>query len=100
MKAESFDILHASHLAGASPLALIVWLLPSNLAHTGQCGAIHMVGSQDHRDPLVSGGNTVVLVPVCAASSRRGAEDGSACHTEAFRVGVPSVRELGLPLKD
>ena len=59
-----------------------------------------MVGSQDHRDPLVSGGNTVVLVPVRAASSRGGAEDVSACHTEGFGVGVPGVRELGLPLKD
>ena len=45
MEVESCDISHAYLLTGARSLALIVLLLPSRLAHAGQCGAVHMVRS-------------------------------------------------------
>src|SRR6267143_1186012 len=58
-----------------------------------------MVGSQDHRDTLVRIRDSVVLVPVGAASSRGSAEDISACHTEGFGIGVPEWVSSALPSK-
>lgn len=54
----------------------------------------------DHGDTLVSGSNTVILLPVGAAAARGGTENITARLAEGFRISVARVDQLGGALKD
>src|SRR5215831_17860120 len=74
-------------------------LLLHRLAYPGQRGAVDVIGAEDHRDPLVGGGDLVVLFPALAAPPGRGAEDVPACEAERVGVGVAGVDQLRLALE-